>query len=99
MKWVAGGVWMAAAIVAGAYAVAATTGATGATAHVTPDSAWRDRVATLEAAWGRASARYRAAHGKCESPERNKRHLCNVEAWADAKRSGAGDTRPKEAGP
>lgn len=100
MRLRAGGVLIAAAIVAvGIYAAASITATTMAGTFDAAEATRHSRFAGLETALKRASTEYREARGRCDDLARTKRNLCNAEARADERRAFLRDTDYKDMTP
>jgi hypothetical protein len=83
----------------GAYVVAAATATAMAGTLTTTESELHARRTDAESSLRRASARYAAARGECETFKRVKRELCNAAARADEKQSILRDSSTKETAP
>lgn len=103
MKFPPAGFLVAAGILSvlagGGYVVASRTATAMAGTLTTAESDLHARRTDAESSLRRASARYAAARGECETFKRVKRELCNAAARADEKRSVLRDTSAKETAP
>jgi len=99
MKPRVGGVLIASAVAAGIYAAASVTATTMARTIDTAEVARHSRFVAFETALKRASAEYRETRGKCDSPARAKRTLCNAGPRPDERRAFLQDTDYKDMTP
>jgi hypothetical protein len=77
------GLLIAAATMAGMYAVATTTATALASSFTTEERTRPTRIAELETAMKRAVAGFKAARGKCDVFSGKQKHVCNAEARAE----------------
>ena len=80
---------IAAAVMAGIYAVASTTATAMAASFTTAETSGHTRIVELAAAVKQASAEHKAARARCEILSGAEKNLCNAEARAEQKRARA----------
>lgn len=81
------GLLIAAAVMVGIYAAAATTATAMAATFSTAETTSHTRIVEFAAAVKQASAERKAAHARCELLTVAEKNLCNAEAKAEQKRA------------